>query len=75
MNVLQVNHTQIIELLKLKKELQHPEQAILCKCEKCDGVGFASDSSMIDENGYAIGCDCPCGGKNKKVDKLQITFD
>lgn len=73
MNILKITKTQFFELEQLRKQLQNPTKAVLCMCEKCEGVGFAYDKSQIDANGYVVGgMNCPCGGHNKKVDKVEI---
>ena len=43
---------------------------IMCKCEKCGGIGFAKDETMLDENGYTKDSVCPCGGRVKRIQGL-----
>ncbi len=41
-------------------------------CDSCNGVGFAYDVDRIDDAGYVKGgMNCPCGGRNIKVDKVE----
>ena len=73
MNILRITKEQFFELEALRK--QHTsgmENVVLCSCDKCNGAGFA-DKSVIKEDGYTVdGIYCPCGGRNKKVDKVEI---
>ena len=42
-------------------------------CDSCNGVGFAYDVGQIDDAGYVKGgMNCPCGGRNMKVDKVEL---
>lgn len=73
MNILKITKTQFFELEQLRKQQASDlKNAVLCSCDKCNGVGFA-DKSVIKEDGYTVdGIYCPCGGRNRKVDKVEI---
>lgn len=64
---------QFFELEALRKQqASNLKNGVLCSCDKCNGVGFA-DESVIKEDGYTVsGIYCPCGGRNRKVDKVEI---
>lgn len=73
MNVLKITREQFFELERLRRQqasgLKNP---VLCSCDKCNGFGFA-DKTAIKEDGYTVdGIFCPCGGHNRKVDKVEI---
>ena len=72
-NILKITKTQFLDLEALRKQQAHGlKNAVLCSCDKCNGFGFA-DLSVIKEDGYTVdGIYCPCGGRNKKVDKVEI---
>lgn len=50
-----------------RKRLFAPSKGIMCKCNKCGGLGFAGDETMLDSKGYLKDMKCPCGGKIKKL--------
>ena len=73
MNILKITKNQFWELEHLRKELDNPEDAVLCKCEKCGGAGWAYNKIIIGKDGYIDNeMNCPCGGRNRKVDKIEI---
>lgn len=73
MNILKITKAQFFDLEILRKQqasgLKNP---VLCSCDKCNGFGFAN-KTVIKEDGYTVdGIFCPCGGRNRKVDKVEI---
>ena len=73
MNILKITKNQFWELEQLRKnEFDNPEDAVLCKCEKCGGAVWAY-KTIVGKDGYINnGMNCPCGGRNRKVDKVEI---
>lgn len=73
MNVLRITKEKFKLMINLKAHLVNADSAVLCMCDRCNGVGFAYDMSQIDKNGYVKdGWNCPCGGQNMKVDKVEL---
>lgn len=61
----------ILELVKqARATFPKGTQPIMCECEKCGGIGFAQDETMLDENGYMKENVCPCGGRVKRISGL-----
>lgn len=61
----------IAELIKqTRATFPKGTRPIMCKCEKCGGIGFAQDETMLDENGYTKDSVCPCGGRVRKIQGL-----
>ena len=55
-----------IELERQRKQA-FGNNGILCKCQKCGGIGYAQDETCLDRKGVLIGMRCPCGGKIKRM--------
>lgn len=73
MNVLRITKEKFKMIVDLKAHLVNADSAVLCMCDSCNGVGFAYDMSQLDKNGYVKdGWNCPCGGHNMKVDKVEL---
>ncbi len=54
-------------LLEQLKQFPEGSKPIMCECEKCGGIGFAQDETLLDQSGYLKDMQCPCGGRIKKV--------
>jgi len=73
MNVLRITKKKFKQIVDLKAHLVNADKAVLCMCDSCNGVGFAYDVGQIDDAGYVKGSmNCPCGGRNMKVDKVEL---
>lgn len=76
MNVLKITKEKFKMIVDLKAHLVNADRAVLCMCDSCKGVGFAYDVSQIDNAGYVKGgMNCPCGGRNMKVDKVELIVE
>lgn len=53
-------------LQKERKKAFGANGGIMCRCEKCKGIGFAQSEAMLDDKGYLKELKCPCGGRIKK---------
>lgn len=69
MNILKITKKKFLQIEALRKQqISDLENAVLCSCDKCRGVGFV-DKSVINT---IDGIYCLCGGRNRKVDKVEI---
>ena len=56
-----------MDALQRERQKAFETGGILCKCEKCGGLGYAEDETLLDNIGYLKDANCPCGGRIKRV--------
>lgn len=62
-----LSRNQSIDALQRERQKAFGTCGILCKCEKCGGLGYAEDETLLDNKGYLKDANCPCGGRIKRV--------
>ena len=58
---------QSMDALQMERQKAFGTGGIMCKCEKCGGLGYAKDETLLDPKGYLKDANYPCGGRIERV--------
>lgn len=73
LNILKITAEDYKRIQSYKNTFKNLDKAVLCMCDECGGAGYVVSEAHIDKDGYVSnGIFCLCGGRNCKVDKVEI---